>query len=159
MNLLPFPVEQESASADLSKATKLRGVFFLCGRLGTEWISMTLRTITPDHRDLQRISISLPSDLTSNHANPAELRHAIGEVIYKRWLELDRLLIQLWESHSIRPKLLYYAPSGKDEEGPRSCVESLLPEIMGRGLADLVNRRWQVVASKSRAECCTRGEE
>ena len=141
--LLWLLVGPGSASVDFSRATRLRDVSFLCGRLGAEWVSMALRTVTPSHRNLQQISLSVPHvpyDTTLDLANPADVRRAIGEVIYEQWLELDRVLVQLSESHSIRPKVLYYASAGKDE-GLRSWVGSLLPETT-RGSADLVNQRW-----------------
>ena len=137
------PAKPESASADLSRATRLKDVVFMCGRQGAEWVSTTLRTITPNHRNLQQISLYVPEVLyntTLNRANPANVRGVIGEVTHEQWLGLDRRFVQLWESHSIRPKLLYYLPPGEDLDGPTSRVESLLPEIMRRGIADLV--RW-----------------
>ena len=32
---------------------------------------------------------------------------AYGETAYQQWLDPDHLLIQLWESHSIRPNVMY----------------------------------------------------
>jgi hypothetical protein len=62
----------------------------------------------------------------------------IGESNYRQWLELDHLLVQLWESHSIRPKVSYYAPPGKGGEVANGRVYSLLPEVTSRGIADFV---------------------
>jgi hypothetical protein len=118
-------------------------VEFLCGGLGAEWISMTLRTITPNHRNLLQISLSVPDvsyGPTLNRIDPPNVRDAIGEVAHRQWLELDHRLVQLWESHSIRPKVMHYAPLGKDRKGPNSCVESFLPELTRRGIADLVKQ-------------------
>ena len=52
----------------------------------------------------------------------------------------DRLLAQLWESHSVRPKVTYYDnPNGT---GP-GRVGGFLPEVTGRQIADLVGEdRW-----------------
>lgn len=114
---------------------------FLCGRLGAEWISTTLQTVTPNHLTLQQISLrvpQLPYGPALDRVDRANVRRVIGEGTHEQWLDLDRRFVQLWESHSIRPKLLYHAPPGKDIEGPTSCVEGLLPEITRRGIADLV---------------------
>ena len=44
----------------------------------------------------------------------------------------DRLLVQLWTSHSIRPQLVYTLDNG------RAFVSGLVPELTRRGLIDLV---------------------
>ena len=41
-------------------------------------------------------------NLDPGHAGPAELGDVLGANIYAEWLRLDRILTQLWESHSIR---------------------------------------------------------
>ena len=74
--------------------------------------------------------------LAHSCANPAVFRKAIGEATYQEWLELDRLLTQLWESHSSRLKILYIAPSWVDGQHARSCIESLFPEVTTRGIVD-----------------------
>jgi len=104
---------------------------------------MTLRTVTPSHRNLQEISLYVPDvpyGPTLNYADSANVKRAVGEAIYEQWMELDRLLAQLWESHSIHLTVLYYGKWGKNGEGPGSCVHSLFPETTGRGIADLVRR-------------------
>lgn len=103
---------------------------------------MTLRTITPNHRNLQ-IALYVPDvhyDPAPNRTNFANVSLAIGEAIHEQWLELDRLLVQLWELHSIRTKAFYYP--GKDGEDQSSSVYSLLPEMTRGGIADLVRRSW-----------------
>ena len=47
--------------------------------------------------------------------------------------ELDRLLVQFWVTHSIRPRVVNAAGKGLRGYGP-----SLLPELTRRGLVDLV---------------------
>jgi hypothetical protein len=123
---------------DLSKATNLKEVVFQCGSLSSEWVTMTLETIGSRHRDLQRICIHIPHILSyaiqedgitieqTEVANPGT-----------RWLGLDRLLVQLWESRSIRPKVVY--PRAMDgKRGLRAWAGYLLPEITKRGIIDLV---------------------
>lgn len=138
-----FLAEPGTVSVNLSKATRLKDVAFLCGRLGAERVSLTLRAMISNQRNLQQISLQVPDvpyDPTLNRADPANARRPIGEVIHEQWLELDHRFVQLWELYSIRPKLLYYTPQGKDREGAISSVQCLLPEITRRGIADLV--RW-----------------
>ena len=53
-----------------------------------------------------------------------------------QWLELDRLLAQLWESHSIRPKVVYHPLFGDDGEVTGGRVYSLFPEVISRGIVD-----------------------
>ena len=129
-----------SALIDLSKAARLRDVVFLCGRRAAGWATIALRTITSDHRNLRQITISVPEmtyGLALTCVDLATVRNALGEVGYRHWLELDHVLAQLWESHSIRPKVLHFVPP-KDEIGPKSCVDMVLPEVTRRGIADLV---------------------
>jgi hypothetical protein len=132
----------ESLSIDLSKATKLKEVVFKFS-LNPRWIVKTLRTVTNDHRNLRQISLDLPYAFLSPEfegADPARVRQAVGETVHTGWSELDRLLIQLWESHSIRPKALYSVPSWVDRRRARICMESLLPETAAGGIVDLIER-------------------
>jgi hypothetical protein len=136
-NLLLFPAGSKSTSLDLSKATKIKDVVFQPISQSVEWITATLKTI-PKHRDLQEVSIYLPSyvAITGVGRNASQV---IGEENWGEWLDLDRLLVQFWESGSIRPKVVcpMRAKRGLD---PRHRVEyrCLLPEITKRGIIDLV---------------------
>jgi len=89
---------------------------------------MVLRTITPKHRDLQHISIYMPRYLPTIHAG-VSVRQIVGEEVFREWLDLDRLLIQFWESRSIRPKIEWDA---------RHYIGCLLPTVAGGGMIDLV---------------------
>jgi hypothetical protein len=135
---------------DLSKATKLKDVVFCCG-MRPRWVTTTLRTITPDHRNLQQISLETPFTLFHSGHGPVDLvtfrhgpvdsatfRHRVGDAVGTEWPDLDHLLAQLWESHSIRPKVFYTVPSWLDKEVAGRCVESLLSEISKKGIVDLV---------------------
>ena len=144
-DLLLFAGDSELTSApiDLSKATRLRDIAFLCGRLGAEWAAMVLRAVTSNHQNLRQITLSLPDLARSpflHRIDPANVRDALGEAVYSHWLDLDHVLAQLWESHSTRPRILHYTPSGEDWRGPNSCVDGVFPEITRRGIADLVVR-------------------
>jgi len=60
----------------------------------------------------------------------------MGELLFDRWLELDRILVQLWESCSVRPRVAYLALNeGRGEM--RVLTGCMLPEIAGRGIIDL----------------------
>jgi len=100
---------------------------------------MALRTITPKHQDLQQVSIHVPfyTALVNTDAN---VREVIGEAVRQHWFDVDRLLVQFWESHSIRPSLESGVPvrEGRDM---RSCIGLLMPEVTRRGIIDLVERR------------------
>ena len=99
---------------------------FRPGLKGVEWITLTLQTIGQEHRDLRRISIVMPLDLTLI---------PIGKGTLEQWLDLDRTLVRLWESHSIRTSVIR---SRKSEAGLVDCIGSLLPEMMRRGRVELV---------------------
>ena len=64
-----------------------------------------LQTITHDHRELERITLTiLSSQGLDDHE---EVKHVGGGTAYPEWLEIDRLPAQLSESHSIRVKVVY----------------------------------------------------
>jgi hypothetical protein len=93
---------------------------------------MTLRTITPEHRDFRQIEIHIPYYLILP-GDSVNVRQAIGAANFGQWLDLDRLLVKLWESHSIRPKIVPMEMTGTGD-----FVECLLPEVMRSGILDLV---------------------
>ena len=53
-------------------------------------------------------------------------------------MDLDRLLVRFWESHSIRPKIRRGGVSRREKEDAIDCVLRLLPEMTKRELIDLV---------------------
>ena len=120
---------------DLTKAIKLKRVVFLRENTGhatrhtVEWVTKTLQTVESKH--LQSITVS-PSN--------KDLPETIKQEAYQEWQDLDRLLVQFWTSHSIRPRVMYVAGrrGGKDL---RADAPKLLPELTRRGLVDLVETR------------------
>jgi hypothetical protein len=112
---------------DLSKAIKLRELSFRCGGPNIQRITMALRTVRS--RDLQQITIHL-------YTTSANL---ITEAVRQEWQDLDRLLLQFWISHSIRPKITYEADKRWDDL--RASASGLLPELTKRGLVDLVKNQ------------------
>ena len=99
---------------------------------------MALRTITPKHRDLRRISIYVTYSSTLVYNNGGYPRETIANQTPIQWWEIDDLLVQLWESHPIPPKILYEVFPW-DESGVCNWVAKLLPETTERGTVDLVN--------------------
>ena len=73
----------------------------------------------------------------SRSIDSSNIIHAIGETTYRAWLELDRLLAQLSESHSIRPEILCDVPVSVYRKEARGSMEILLPELMKRGLVEV----------------------
>jgi hypothetical protein len=130
-NLLPYPDEIESGSMDLSKATKLKDVVFRSGLQRVEWVVKALQTITPQHRDLQHLIIDILHNYSFADLGDND-EEAVGELVHGQWPDLDRLLIQFWGSHSIRPKVVFTAGHGVEDS-----IESLLPEITKRGIVEV----------------------
>jgi len=88
---------------------------------------MALQTITSEHRDLQQILFYVPP-------HPASIGNQETD---RQWMDLDRLLVQLWESHAIRTGLVYNA-AGEREKAVCEYIKGLLPEITERGIVELV---------------------
>jgi len=99
-----------------------------------EWITATLQTITPKSRDLRQIAIHVPHYLTDVGSYVIQ---TAGERIPGQWLDLDRLLVQFWESRSIRPMVVRTMPGDERWDG-EDCIGSLLPEITRREIIDLI---------------------
>ena len=110
---------------DLSKASKLKDLMFLVRRSNIHWIIAALQTVKS--KNLEEITIRLHSTTLGN--STVEMNHL-------EWQDLDRLLVQFWTSHSIRPRLVYGPNSGG--WNARDHAQSLLPELTRRGLVDLV---------------------
>ena len=103
---------------------------------------MALRTVTCNHEKLRHISLYLP-DVPSHpgldRIDPGNVNHAFEEVMHRQWWELDHLLAQLWESHSIRTKIGYTVSiQGMGKKEMSEYVGCLLPGVTGRGITDLV---------------------
>jgi hypothetical protein len=92
---------------------------------------MALQTITPKHQDLRQITIEMSYYLTIGE-NPIQ---TIGE-----WIGLDRLLVQLWESRSIRPRVMF-----TEGRGMIGHIGFLLPETTRGGIIDVVEREKSLV--------------
>jgi hypothetical protein len=109
---------------DLSKVNKLEDLSFRCGGWNIQQITTALQTVQSKY--LQQVTI---------HPGAA-FANQIVETVHQEWQDLDRLLVQFWNSHSIRPKFTYEADTEGDDL--RAFAPSLLPELTRRGLVDLV---------------------
>lgn len=89
---------------------------------------MGLKTLTPDHRDLRQISFYIPVDDPASDGERAE-------EIHRQWVDLDRLLVRLWELNRFHTRVIHSA-RGK-EGGVRERLERLLPEMTKRGIVEL----------------------
>ena len=88
---------------------------------------MALQTVGSEN--LRQITI-YPYTKTSDHP--------IEEAARQDWRDLDLLLVRLWTSRSIRPRLMYGPDAGGKEAG--DYAPSLLPELTRRGVIDLAKR-------------------
>ena len=136
-SLFSFVANAGPTPIDLSKATKLRDAVFRLASPTITWIIMALQTITSKHRDFQQISIHFPHNYTLIDI-PDPGTNIFTGATYRQWSDLDRLLVQFWESRSIRPKVIRSTPS-KENSAMGECIEYLLPEITRRGILDLVD--------------------
>lgn len=113
------------ASIDLSKATRLREVVIRLWNLDDGWAGLGLKTLTPEHKDLQLISIYIKIP-----------EYGIETEALSLWVDLDHTLVQLWESKAITIRVTYDVDNEKTEG--RKFVEQLLPEVARRGIVELV---------------------
>ena len=129
-----FLAESGPTPVDLSNATRLKDATFRIKSSTPEWITIALRTITPRHRDLRRISVYvnyLPILIKLGYTVQAVTEQGMGQ-----WLELDHVLTQLSESCSTPPKVMCYVLSSQ-EKAVRDFMGSLLPGVTRGGTVNL----------------------
>ena len=140
-DLVLFPGELGPTSVDLSKATRLKDIIFWINSLGPEWVTAALRTVTPNHRDLRQISISEAHlSILTGYYYDTEVQ-LVEEQALGQWLELDRVLAQLRESHSVSLKVVCPALLEK-EKSVRDLMGRLLPEATRGGTVILFDDAW-----------------
>ena len=103
---------------DLSHAAKLKSVELRLESLSVQWIIATLQTAKTEYFRRVTIFIGVCFDM-------------VEDLDRREWQDLDHLLVRLWTSHSIVPKLRYVVT-----KETRSLVPTLLPELVNRGLID-----------------------
>ena len=117
-------------SIDLSKAIKLKDIMFRLRTLDIGWIIIALETITSKHRDFHEISLHLPCNL--GNLTVEELNNRM------KWPDLDRLLVELSESHAIRTTFVCRKlRTAVGTRGVKDWASFLLPEMMKRAAVDL----------------------
>ena len=114
-------------------------------RYRSQWISETLKTVISNNHGLKEISITMPTSIPSHPARgplePESDRYEYEEAVYLECKELVRILVQLWKSHSIHPRVLYDS-SGMQEwcrQEVRARVEDMFLELVKFGAVDLVD--------------------
>jgi hypothetical protein len=114
-------------SLDLSEALKLKDAEFWSTGPSVQWITTTLETTKT--KNLRQITVCPLLDFEG----------PIGETILQEWQGLDRLLVDLWTSRSVRPRV---APARyvkwAREDSPEEVLASLLPGLSSRGAVDAV---------------------
>lgn len=88
--------------------------------------------MTDEHQDLEQISFDLTGIMRFDRLDKDK---PVAE-----WLKLDSLVVQLWEKHSIRTKLICCRPLGKHrvDRGKSWTVCPLFPDAMKRGIVEVV---------------------
>jgi hypothetical protein len=127
-----------AGSIDFSEVINLKDVAFgLAGPEDVE-IAMALETITSKHADFRKVSIIIQIGLPDvDDPDVDDIRNAIVERVYRQWMNLDRVLFQLWESKKIHTKVIY-ATMGEVGDALEYVV-ALLPEMTKRGLVEIVD--------------------
>ena len=99
---------------------------------------MALKTIPPEYRDLRQITIFVPCLLSVFGVSPTGGgQPSMGDAVCDQWLDLDYFLAKFWETRSIRPRVI--CPKlGDNWQNTVTCLGSLLTEITGREIIDLV---------------------
>ena len=98
-----------------------------------KWVTTGLETIGSTHEDLREVKISVPFLSTP-------IDEGFDEDVYTQWTDLDRVLVQLWRSYSVRTKLIYTARDDLEVgERGREFIGSLLPEAIKGGGIELVD--------------------
>ena len=108
-------------------------MFFWPQSLRVKWVTAAFQTITPNHRELRKISLNFPYFVGS--LNVDIIKQSMN---HREWLNLDRLLVQFWESRSTGPKVICAEWDRRNlKRDVRGRVEYLLPELTRRGAIDL----------------------
>ena len=125
----------QEGSVDFSEVIGLEEVVFRSEEVEDIWAATALKTITSKHTDFRKVSIHV----TPIKAFPVgeSVRETIGEEIYEQWMDLDRVLVQLWETNSIHTQVFYSID--EEEKDAREHICSLLPEMTKRGIVEMTD--------------------
>ena len=94
---------------------------FRCKNSNVQRITTALRTVEPGN--IEEISLELSG-------------YILWGMVNQEWLDLDSLLVRLWTLRSLRLKVMYESRRGSGDR--TEAVARLLPEVMRRGIVDLV---------------------
>jgi len=94
---------------------------------------MVLQTITPKHQDLQQITIHTPYHRCPSTRESENLREATGQNRSRQWMDLDNLLLQLSESHSIRTEVTRGSENSERKLEMCDHIRALLPKVVESG--------------------------
>ena len=64
----------------------------------------------------------------------ADIPDQIRGAVRREWEDLDRLLVELWTSSSVRPKIIYQMGEGENDVG--DPVPRFFPELTRRGVVE-----------------------
>ena len=130
IDILSLPIAENSRVPpllDLSGITKLRDLELRCAVHTIQWINMSLSTVNSEF--LQQITIIVTSYYTN-------FNHPVEESINQEWRDLDRLLMHLWASRSILPRIRYRDVIEEDKLG--ELLSGLLPKLASKGVVGVV---------------------
>ena len=131
-------VDLDAGSIDFSGATRLKELVFHLEEIEDVWTTMALKTLTSKHGDLREILLHILVE-SSPKDEPVNVRETIGEEIFKQWMDLDHILVQLWESSALQTKVIYF--TDQEEKETHEYIGGLLQEVMKRGIVKMVDER------------------
>lgn len=128
VDILPLLFDSDNSGAarsiDLSEAKKLKDLEFRSCGLNVRWITSTILTVKSEN--IQQITFD----------SDTFVKNPIGEMVRQEWRELDRALVGLWTSHSMRPKFTFRAEGWG--VNIKHFVPALLSELTKMGAIDVV---------------------
>jgi hypothetical protein len=125
---LTFAPAPDAIPADFSQAKRLKEVSFRFIRLDNVCAVMTLKTLTSDHRYLHKVSIYIT---LGDYPNVKQM----SEETRGQWMDLDRLLVQLWEVNAVQTLVMCHTRWGIEEV--YGHTERFLPGLTQRGMVKL----------------------
>ena len=109
-----------------------------------QWVTATLETFTSNHETFGSLDPCRPTP-----AVPAQTSdRGSGKLCMGYWLDLDRFIIQFWESRSIRSKIIYFCTLQGGKEEVIDCVV-----FVARGKEEGNCRPWFNTRNGDRCGC------
>ena len=100
------------------------------------WAAMVLKTPTSKPTDFRKDSIHIPIPTPPVDA-PVSVKQSIGEETHEQWMDLNHILVRLWESSGVHTHILYTT----EEEKREACkyIGALLPGMTKKGIVEMVD--------------------